>query len=133
VSLASKEIDESTGSRPIRSTAYPEISVVVVSTAADSVAEFLDVLLPQVSRHGATVVVSSTHSREVANCQGRFPEVTFVRMPEGSGSAELRAGGMAASDGDVVVLTETAGGVLPPGWMDQHLQRRGLASQGPNQ
>ena len=132
MSLVSDPTSAPTASRPVRSTPYPKLSVVVVwSSGADSLAPFLEALMPQAARHGAEIVVAHAHRRETADHEGRFPDISFVRFPDGSGTTQLRSGGVAASDGDIVAITETSEGRLPPDWLDRLVRRMSLASRHP--
>ena len=88
--------------------------------------------MPQAARHSAEIVVAHSHGREISDPEGRFPGVSFVELPHGSGTARLRAGGVAASDGDVVAITEISEGVLPPDWLDRLVGRGSMASRHPN-
>lgn len=123
----------STASRPIHSVPDPKLSVVVVWTAeVDNLELFLEALLPQAARYGAEIVVAHARGREVVGYAKRFPGIRFVEPPDGSGTAPLRASGFAASDGDVVAITDPLAGPLPPGWLDQLVERRSLASRDSN-
>ena len=122
-----------TASRPVRSTPYPKLSVIVVlSSGTGFLDRFLEALVPQAVRHSAEIVIAHSHDGEISDHKGQFPGVSFVELPDGSGTARLRAGGVAASDGDVVVITETSEGLLPPDWLDRLVRRSSMASRRPN-
>jgi len=120
-----------TASRPVRSTHCPKLSVVLVSSSrADPLGEILDALIPQAARYGAEVLVAHNHPLDQGDFVAKHPEVRFVLMPPDSSSAELRAGGMAASDGDVVAFADNLEASVSS-WIYELAERGGLGSHEP--
>jgi hypothetical protein len=52
------------------------------------------------------VVARATSGEEIKSLQQRFPQVLFMPAPDGSTIQQLRAFGLAAAEGDIVVLTD---------------------------
>lgn len=96
------------GQRNVRRTATPAISVVVASLRERKFLErCLDSLLPQCAEVSAEVVVARSGSDlELDELRRTYSWVTLVAGPDGAGSAELRAAGMAIATGDVVAIIE---------------------------
>ena len=96
------------GQRSVRRSSAPAISVVVASLRERRFLErCLDSLLPQCAEVNAEVVVARkgpTH--ELEGLRRGYPWVTLVAGPQGAGTAELRAAGMAVATGDVVAIIE---------------------------
>ena len=74
----------------------------------------LAALLPQCAEHGAELVVA--HAGALGDLESAYPAVRFVSAAPGTQLPALRAAGMAATDGDVVVLTEDHC-VAAPDWL----------------
>jgi hypothetical protein len=66
-------------------------------------------LLPVCARLKAQLtVVRAYNDRELADMRAAFPAVYFAAAPAGSTVRELRAIGMAATDGDIVVIGDAS-------------------------
>ena len=108
-----------TGRRAVRLGNRPSVSVVVASRRERSLLEeCLQSLLPQAARVGAEIVVARIDDGSEADLKAAYPDVVIVTMPEESTIPQLRAAGMAASDGDIVALTEDRW-VASDDWLDQ--------------
>lgn len=92
--------------RTVRAGANPTLSVQLTSTGPR---HQLEACLQQVgdacSRLGAQlVVVRAFTDDELQQMRNRYPDVLFAAAPAGLPAMELRAIGMAVTDGDVVVF-----------------------------
>ena len=120
-----------TAFRPVRSVRKPTLSIVVVwSGTAAGLRPVLEGLVPQGARYDAEIVVTHAQHHDPADLVSMFPAVAFVELSDDSTTAERRAMGMAAVDGDIVAFAET-GTPLSPEWLDQIAERGILAPPHP--
>jgi hypothetical protein len=94
----------------VRFAETPTISVQLTSTGQRGrLEERLEQLLPVCERLGAQLVVVRAHTdEELLEMRARFPGVQFTAAPAGTPIPELRALGMTATEGDVVVFGDDA-------------------------
>jgi hypothetical protein len=107
------------GARGIRLALAPSFSVVVASTGARARLEgLLGWLVPACQRRDVELVVArSTDPAELAALASAWPSVLFMPAPDGSTGGQLRAVGLTAADGDIVVLTEDDRALSEP-WLE---------------
>ena len=80
--------------------------------------QWLAALAPVCTRRGVELVVArSTSAEEFRDLQKAHPGVLFMPGPDNSTAKQLRGYGLAAADGDIVVLADDA---APPDaeWID---------------
>ncbi len=108
------------GTRGARLSATPTVSVVVASCRERRLLdECLAALVPQCTALGAELVVArACPVEEFRALQQAWPSALFVPAPDQSGIPYLRGIGMAATDGDIVALTEDHC-VVSPDWLSQ--------------
>lgn len=107
------------GSRGLRLTDKPTYSLVLASTASRAVLEqWLAALGPVCLQRGVEIVVArSTSAEEFRDLQEAHPGVLFMPGPDNSTPRQLRGYGLAAADGDIVILAED-GRAPDPEWID---------------
>jgi hypothetical protein len=107
--------------RPVRLSGEPTLAVVLLSTGQpDRLAALLRSLAPDCARRDVLLVaVCRASTADPHRWENAFPGVCFV-WGEGLPDAELRARGLAAVDGDIVVFApeEQAG---EAGWLETRL------------
>lgn len=91
----------------VRLGSRPKLSVVVASTGEETrLRACMDALVPVCRElEMEIVVVRDASADDVARYQAAYPRVRFVSAPPGTSSPTLRAIGLAAANGDIVVLT----------------------------
>ncbi|CAN5723412.1 hypothetical protein BH23GEM3_BH23GEM3_09990 [soil metagenome] len=110
----------SPAARGVRLGSTPTVSVVVASCRERPLLDAcLASLLPQCRRHATELIVARA-ADEVRPLEGEYPEVSFTPAPAGATIPHLRAAGMAAATGDIVMLTEDHC-VVAEDWLDRML------------
>ena len=98
------------GARGLRLGGVPTVSIVVASRSdLPGLERVLDALRPTCREHGVElVVVRAGPAREIQELGARFPDVLFMPAPDDCTERALRGYGLAAADGDIVVITDDA-------------------------
>jgi hypothetical protein len=93
----------------------PTFSVVVTSRgSAEALRGMLAALLPLCAAHGVqAVAVRAGPADDAPALEDVYPGVLVLLLPGGTAAGELRAAGMAAADGDVVLLGADDDPALP--------------------
>ena len=107
------------GSRGLRLTDKPTYSLVLASTGPRAgLEQWLAALEPICLRRAVEVVVArSTSAEEFRDLQKAHPGVLFMPGPDNCTARQLRGYGLAAADGDIVVLADDAS-PPDPEWID---------------
>jgi len=107
------------GERGLRIGTTPTVSVVVAATGTrEGIDACLDALRGRCRDHGIEVVVAVASSgTELLAMQSRYPDVLFMPAPDGCTARQLRGYGMAAAEGDIVVMV-TDRRPPSPQWID---------------
>jgi hypothetical protein len=107
------------GSLGLRLANNPTRSVVLASSAPrERLEEWLAALVPRCTGSGIELVVArSTAKEEFRDLVKSHPRVLFMPGPDGCTPRQLRGYGLAAADGDIVMITEDS---RPPdlAWID---------------
>jgi glycosyltransferase involved in cell wall biosynthesis len=109
--------------RLIPTLTMPELSVVIASVKGDSyLYNCLESLSHQKCAVDAEVIVVDRSSNgTAAHIRERFPNVTVVKAPVGTGIPELRAMGIEKSHGKIVAISQDHC-VMPDNWFDEILK-----------
>lgn len=96
------------GARGLRLGGMPTVSVIVAShherPALDAC---LAVLRPSCREAGIELVVArASAAAEILDLQEQYPDVLFMPAPDGCTTPMLRGFGLAAAEGDIVVITD---------------------------
>jgi len=114
--VPSKQPDEAgvpTGTRGIRMSEAPAISVVIVSSREPADLDAcLQSLLPRCHEFGMEILVVRAETAEDLERMARaYTSVRFIAAHPRSRVANLRACGVAEAAGDIVAITEDAGAI----------------------
>lgn len=123
------------GHRSVRLGQLPTISVVVASRGSlDRLAAVVATLCTQrdaTERQIELIVVRAALSDPIDDRDGRYADVRFVTLPGGATLSQLRSAGVAAAEGDVIVLADDEQ-IPPADWLARvgHGTRRAPAPGG---
>lgn len=108
----------SPGDRALRLAATPTYSIVLVSAGSRADLEAsLAVLEPQCRElNTELVVVRSTNAEEFRSLAGAWPSVLWMPAPDNVSVPQLKAIGITAAEGDIVIFTTDAA-PPPEGWV----------------